>query len=283
MTKNQSPDASATHFPKMVYGTAWKEDHTRLHTLNALQAGFRAIDTANQRKHYFEEGVGQGISEFLGTSGLKREDLFLQTKFTFARGQDHRKPYRETDPIAQQVRDSFASSLQHLNTNYLDSYVLHGPYDHPGLSPEDFEAWSAMEEQIVSKKARALGVSNVTADQLEGLCEKVKVKPSFVQNRCYARLGWDLHVRTICKREGIHYQGFSLLTTNRGETEATMIQNLAKKYLKNNAQIIFRFCHQVGMICLTGTTSPEHMRQDLDIFDFELSAGEVSQIENMSI
>ena len=264
-------------YTKFFYGTAWKEDRTPDLTVKALQAGFRAIDTANQRKHYFEEGVGQGMRKFLETNPLNREELFLQTKFTFARGQDHRKPYREEDSFSQQVADSFASSLAHLNTTYIDSYVLHGPYGY-GIGQQDLETWAAMETLIDKKQVKCLGVSNVDAQQLKELCGAVHVKPAFVQNRCYANTGWDFEVREICSTEGITYQGFSLLTANRAELQAPEIAALARKYQKSVPQIIFRFCHQLGMICLTGTSDPIHMRQDLDINDFELRADEVSVI-----
>ncbi len=87
--------------PRFFYGTAWKEDRTTDLVSEAIKTGFRAIDTANKRKHYFEEGVGEGIQ----TSAVPRAELFLQTKFTYARGQDHRKPYNETDSFTQQVSD----------------------------------------------------------------------------------------------------------------------------------------------------------------------------------
>src|SRR5438552_4095216 len=93
--------------PSLMYGTAWKEDSTRELVLKALNAGFRAIDTANQRKHYFEAAVG----EALHTSGVERDELFLQTKFTYQRGQDHRLPYDPKAALANQVQQSFVSSL----------------------------------------------------------------------------------------------------------------------------------------------------------------------------
>jgi diketogulonate reductase-like aldo/keto reductase len=276
-TKNQD-------VPTLLYGTAWKEEKTADLTFMALETGFRAIDTANQRKHYFEEGVGQGIKRFLDLKSMERKDLFLQTKFTFAGGQDHRLPYNANTPIAQQVVDSFASSLQHLNTDYLDSYVLHGPINSFGFSNEDLEAWSAMEKLLHEKQTRHLGISNVSMEQLKTLCKKVVVKPRFVQNRCFARTGWDKEVREFCKGEGILYQGFSVLTANSRElSSSSEIVNMAQKYEKTVAQVVFRFCHQLGMIFLTGTTNREHMRQDLNIYDFELSPAEIAYIENVSI
>src|SRR3989344_8388844 len=265
--------------PTFIYGTAWKEEKSADLTYQALSAGFRAIDTANQRKHYFEEGVGLGIAKFLKEKGMPREELFLQTKFTYANGQDHRKPFDENDPFAKQVADSFASSLKHLQVNYVDSYVLHGPYRRTGFLKEDIETWKAMEKIFHEKKARALGVSNIDLAQLEALWTAATVKPAFVQNRCYANQLWDKDVRDFCKTNGVAYEGFSLLTANRVEIADAEILKIAKKHKKDTAQIIFRFSQQIAMIPMTGTTDPKHMALDLEIGDFELSDGEMETVE----
>ena len=121
----------------MLYGTAWKENETQRLTLLALQQGFRGVDTANQRKHYYEEGVGKGIATAIEQGIVTRDELFLQTKFTFRDGQDHRLPYDPAASIAIQVQQSMSSSLSHLNTTYVDSYVLHGPSQRVGLGHVD--------------------------------------------------------------------------------------------------------------------------------------------------
>src|SRR6202453_454128 len=131
--------------PDFLYGTAWKEDRTATLTDLALGMGFRGIDTANQRRHYFEEGVGQGLAAAYRTGLVTREDLFLQTKFTFQRGQDHRLPYDPQAAIAVQVEQSFASSLEHLGVEVIDSFLLHGPTQRSGLAMADRDAWRAME------------------------------------------------------------------------------------------------------------------------------------------
>src|SRR5438034_8941423 len=89
--------------PRFLYGTAWKEDETQRLTELALQQGFRGIDTANQRRHYHEAAVGQAISASISSGLASRNDLFLQTKFTFRCGQDHRLPYDAAAPIPIQV------------------------------------------------------------------------------------------------------------------------------------------------------------------------------------
>src|SRR5688572_11930688 len=100
--------------PRFLYGTAWKEDATQRLTELALQQGFRGIDTANQRRHYHEAAVGQAVAASIASGLVRRADLFLQTKYTFRRGQDERLPYDPNAPIGAQVEQSFASSLEHL-------------------------------------------------------------------------------------------------------------------------------------------------------------------------
>src|SRR6266480_116525 len=98
--------------PDFLYGTAWKEDLTSALTELALRAGFRGIDTANQRRHYFEAGVGQGLAAAYRAGVITRVHVFLQTKFTYQHGQDHRLPYDPTASLSAQVAQSLASSLE---------------------------------------------------------------------------------------------------------------------------------------------------------------------------
>jgi diketogulonate reductase-like aldo/keto reductase len=268
--------------PAFLYGTAWKEDETRRLVSLALEAGFRGIDTANQRKHYFEVGVGAALSEAF-EQGLKREELFLQTKFTFQRGQDHRLPYDPKARPGAQVLQSFASSLEHLGTSYLDSYVLHGPAGNHGLGPVDWEVWSAMESLVTDGRARAIGISNVSLPQLEELTAKAKVRPSVVQNRCYANQGWDAGVRAFCLQHSIRYQGFSLLTANPQVLQSAKVKKIATAAGRTPSQVVFRFALQVGMQPLTGTTNPVHMREDLDVLGFTLSDDDVRTIETLAL
>ena len=265
--------------PLLIYGTAWKEEGTSELTSAALRAGFRGIDTANQRKHYFEAGVGEAVSGAFAEELLTRDELFIQTKFTYIPGQDHRLPYDPAASIAEQVHQSCASSREHLGVEVIDSYLLHGPSSRFELTETDWQAWGAMEKLQDEGRVKLLGISNVHPDQLEALLEKSVIKPSLVQNRCFAATAWDQRVRKICEAHGIGYQGFSLLTANRAVVVHPDMQTLAQKYGKSPAQIIFRFALQVGMLVLTGTTSTEHMAQDLNIFDFTLEESELAAIE----
>ncbi len=267
--------------PPIIYGTAWKENNTQRFVVDALKIGFRGIDTANQRKHYFEEGVGLAIQQFLKSSSKTRADLFLQTKFTSANGQDDQKPYDEFDSLTNQVKQSFASSLTHLQTDYIDSYILHGPTLSRGIIDADLEIWQAMETLVHEGRVKFLGISNINIQQVEELYKKVSIKPSFIQNRCFAISRWDQDVRLFSQKHQIIYQGFSLLTANQPYILSPYMQSLAVKYDKTIPQIAFRFALHIGILPLTGTTDPKHMRDDLDINDFELSSEEVQQLENI--
>lgn len=268
--------------PHFLYGTAWKEDETERLTLLALEAGFRGIDTANQRRHYHEAGVGAALARAIASGLVRRDELFLQTKFTYAAGQDHRLPYDPAADLPTQVRQSFASSLEHLGVDTLDSYVLHGPSRRVGLGPADREVWRAMEELRAAGKVRSLGVSNVGLDQLEELCACAGQPPAFVQNRCFACDGWDARVRAFCRERGIVYQGFSLLTANLRELRHPRIAQIARRAACSIAQVVFAFALRVGMLPLTGTTDPVHMREDLQAAGLDLSDEEASAIENVA-
>lgn len=277
MRRKLSPLSSSLS-PTFIYGTAWKEDETERLTRLAIDAGFRAIDTANQRRHYFEAGVGAAVAGAIRDGVVRRDELFLQTKFTSASGQDHRLPYDARADVATQVRQSFASSLEHLQVEAIDSYVLHGPSRRRGLSQEDVDVWRAIE----SLPVRFVGVSNVALDQLEALWELARVKPQFVQNRCFAATRWDAGVRAFCREHGIIYQGFSLLTANGNELRRTAFAEVVSRARRTPAQVVFRFARQIGIVPLTGTTDPVHMREDLAIDDFELSADDVARIERLA-
>jgi diketogulonate reductase-like aldo/keto reductase len=267
--------------PRFLYGTAWKEEQTQRLTEEALRQGFRGIDTANQRRHYHEAGVGQAVAAASAAGLVTRAELFLQTKFTFRGGQDHRLPYDPRASIATQVEQSFASSLEHLGTTVIDSYVLHGPTQRAGLGAADWEAWRAMEAIHDSGRARLLGVSNVSLEQLRRLWEGARIRPHFVQNRCYAVHGWDRSVRQFCAANGLIYQGFSLLTANRAVLADPQMARIAARHGRTVTQIVFRFALDAGMIPLTGTTDAGHMRADLEVFHFRLAPEEVARIEGL--
>jgi diketogulonate reductase-like aldo/keto reductase len=264
-------------FPSFIYGTAWKEDATAELVNMAVTNGFCGIDTANQPRHYQEHLVGEALLK-LSDDGRERKELFLQSKFTPADGHDHRIPYDPSADLTTQVTQSFESSLKNLHTDYLDSYLLHGPYSHPDLGNEDWEVWSVLEELYKSGKARFIGISNVNVEQLELLTEKAEIKPMVVQNRCFAAQGWDREVRDYCKAHHIVYEGFSLLTGNRFVLRNPVVQDIARELERTPEQVVFRFSIQIGILPLTGTTSELHMKEDLQVKEFELNNDDLKMI-----
>ena len=276
------PSRESTAVPDFLYGTAWKEDRTPALTELALRAGFRGIDTANQRRHYFEAGVGQGLAAAYRAGVVTRGDVFLQTKFTSQGGQDHRLPYDAAASPSTQVAQSMASSLEHLGTDGVDSYVLHGPSSGRGWTDEDVEVWAAMVKERDAGRTRLLGVSNVSLRHLVEMAATGAEAPHFVQNRCFARMGWDREVRAFCAQRNIVYQGFSLLTANPEVLRHPLVAGIAARRKATLAQVVFRFAQAVGMLPLTGTTDREHMKQDLASRELTLSDDEVQAIESLS-
>jgi diketogulonate reductase-like aldo/keto reductase len=276
------PPDHPSSFPDFMYGTAWKEDRTPALTELAIRSGFRAIDTANQRRHYFEAGVGQALAALYRAGVVTRADLFLQTKFTYQGGQDHRLPYDPEASHSVQVTQSMASSLEHLGTDYVDSFVLHGPASRYDWTRDDAEVWQAMIKERDAGHTRLLGVSNISLQQLEQMTSAHPEMPAFVQNRCYARLGWDRDVRAFCRERTIIYQGFSLLTANTEVLRHPTVTALAAQASATPAQIIFAFARAVGMLPLTGTSNADHMKQDLASREIELSPDALRTIESIA-
>jgi diketogulonate reductase-like aldo/keto reductase len=268
--------------PSFLYGTAWKEDRTEALTELAVRSGFRGIDTANQRRHYFEAAVGRGLTAAYRAGVVTRAELFLQTKFTYQNGQDQRLPYDPAADLTTQVAQSMASSLEHLGTDHVDSYVLHGPASGAGWTEDDAEVWAAMVRERDTGRTRLLGVSNVSWRHLTQMAFSGAETPAFVQNRCFARRGWDRDVRGFCQERGIVYQGFSLLTANVDVLRDELIADIAGRLGATSAQVVFAFARAIGMLPLTGTSDAEHMRQDLASLTLTLSLPEVQAIEALA-
>jgi diketogulonate reductase-like aldo/keto reductase len=213
---------------------------------------------------------------------VTRADVFLQTKFTYQPGQDHRLPYDPAANLPVQVAQSMASSLEHLGTDYVDSYVLHGPASGYSWTDADREVWEAMTKERDAGRTRLLGVSNVSLQHLEQMVSVHGESPAFVQNRCYAHLGWDRDVRLFCRERKIIYQGFSLLTANAELLHHAVVTELATRVNVTPAQVVFTFARAVGMLPLTGTSDVAHMRQDLASTELELSLDAVQTIESLA-
>jgi diketogulonate reductase-like aldo/keto reductase len=278
---SKSP-VNAAGIPDFIYGTAWKEERTQALVELALRAGFRAIDTANQRRHYFEEGVGRALAAAYRDGVVRREDVFLQTKFTYQHGQDQRLPYDPAASLSEQVAQSMASSLEHLGTDYVDSYVLHGPASNYEWTDHDDEVWEAMRSKRDAGRTRLLGVSNVSLRHLQQMETGGSELPTFVQNHCYARLGWDRGVRQFCREHKIVYQGFSLLTANQEVWNHALVGEIAALVKGTRAQVVFSFARSIGILPLTGTTEAEHMMEDLASLEIVLPLDAVEVIESLA-
>ena len=271
--------ASGIYLPDLIYGTAWKKERTVALVEQALTLGFRGIDTAGQPKHYDEAGVGLGLAQAM-KSGLLRKDIYLQTKFTPLDGQDpQRIPYDPKASLSCQVEQSFAQSLQNLRTDYLDGLILHSPLP----KREDLlEVWSAMEAIVDAGGARVLGISNCyEPERLDDLYHSARIKPAVLQNRFYAQTGYDRELRHFCGRKGIIYQSFWTLTANPDILVHQTVKELSKKYQRTPAQIFYRYLTQLGILPLIGTTSSTHMREDLEIFAFELLEEECARLAKL--
>ena len=268
--------ARGVRSPRIIYGTAWKKARTEDLVRKAIQHGFRGIDTACQPKHYHEAGVGAGVSACLG-EGLSRADLYLQTKFTPLAGHDPNQiPYDPRARPAEQVAQSFESSLRNLQTSYLDCLVLHSPVRD---ADQAAEVWQAMEAIFDAGGARQLGISNCySLEYLGNLHRFARVKPAVVQNRFYAETSYDREIRAFCRQQRIIYQSFWTLTANPDVLAHDELRGLASKYGRTPAQVLFRYLTQEDIVPLTGTTSEVHMREDMEIFDFELTQVECDAV-----
>ena len=272
--------SAGVNMPCLIYGTAWKKADTADLVEKALLAGFRGIDTAGQPKHYDEALVGVALQRVI-QQGIPREKLYLQTKFTSVSGQDPaRVPYDTSAPLEKQVAQSFATSQQNLQTDYVDGLILHSPLS---THAKTLQAWRAMESVHQAGGARQLGISNCyDLTVLQALYSEARVKPAIVQNRFYKDSGYDVALRQWCNTYGIIYQSFWSLTANPHILTSKTMQNLTAQYHKTAAQLFFRYLHQLGIVPLTGTKSPQHMQDDLGIFDFELATGDVDKLSSVT-
>ena len=270
--------SAGVKMPRIIYGTAWKKDRTADLVVKAVQAGFRGIDTAGQPKHYNEPLAGTALQR-LKDHGIEREALFLQTKFTPLSGQDPRQvPYDKNSPVELQIAQSFEASKNNLQTEYIDSLLLHSPMAPHALL---MTAWNAMEKIQKTGGARQIGISNCyNTEVMRSLYADANVKPAVLQNRFYQETGYDANLRHWCTHHGVIYQSFWTLTANPHVLASNAVRTIAQKHKKTEAQIFFRYLSHSGIVPLTGTTSEQHMKEDLSIFEFELSS---EDLKNMSL
>eukprot|EP00928_Gymnodinium_smaydae_P084627 TRINITY_DN67913_c0_g1_i1.p1 TRINITY_DN67913_c0_g1~~TRINITY_DN67913_c0_g1_i1.p1 ORF type:complete len:338 (+),score=15.32 TRINITY_DN67913_c0_g1_i1:34-1047(+) len=260
-----------------LYGTAWKKEATTDLVVQAVRAGFRGIDTACQPKHYREDLVGAALVRLAQEDGISRDMLWLQTKYTPVRGQDPNNiPYNPSAPLATQVEQSIARSLQNLGTSRIDSLVLHSPL--PSIE-ETMEVWRVFEAAVEKGIVGQLGISNCYDMRMfQSLYDSSRIKPKVLQNRFYADSGFDVQLRKYCLERGIVYQSFWTLTANPQILRSDSVQRAASRLNATPAQVLFRWLVQSGHQPLTGTKSIEHMRQDLRVADMVLTKAEMDAI-----
>lgn len=261
----------------MIYGTAWKKDNTSRLVELAIKTVFRAIDTACQPKHYNEKQVGMGISKALKETNLNRSDIFIQTKFIPIGGQDTNNiPYNPKDSLEKQIYDSLQVSLPNLQTDYIDSLILHSPI----MPVEDtIKVWRVFESFIEEGLVKQIGISNSYDPKLlPYIYDIISIKPKVLQNRFHQQSGYDKELREFCNTHNIAYQSFWSLSANPHLLNSKTIVLIAKQHHKTVEQVFYKFLTQINITPLNGTTSEKHMKEDLDIVSFNLSIEEVNEI-----
>ena len=250
--------------PYIMYGTAWKKERTASLVSQAVESGFRFIDTACQPKHYNEAGVGEGWKQAATKLGLDRSDLFLQTKFTSLDGQDPDKiPYEELETLENQVKQSLAKSLENLQTDYIDSLVMHSPMR---SHEETLRVWRVFESFVKEGKVRQLGIANCYKEkEFLRLYEDAHIKPKVLQNRFYSQSGFDSQLRSLCDAYGITYQSFWTLTANREAIKIDEWKAMARRKNLTPQTLMYAYMMSLGHTPLSGTTDAFHMKEDVEI------------------
>ena len=272
----------------MVYGTAWKAERTTALVEAAVAAGFRGIDTACQPKHYNELGVGEALASILAAGEIKRHDLWLQTKYTPIGGQDPaRVPYDPAAAVAEQAAQSLACSLRNLGVDYIDSVLLHSPLP---THEETMAVWSVLEAAVQAGTIKQLGISNLASlSQLQAIHAEATVKPAVVQQRFHSATGFERPMRAWCAEQGIGFQSFWTLSANNkpGQPmqQAAFVQLAAAKRVTVQ-ELMYMYVMSVGITPLNGTTSAEHMAQDLALLTGEggnLTEADIALVESLLV
>ncbi|MGE7675752.1 aldo/keto reductase [Lysinibacillus sp. NPDC094403] len=228
----------------------------------AIEVGYRSIDTAAIYGN--EAGVGEGISQALATTGLKREDLFITSKVW-----NDGLSYEET--IA-----AYEDSLEKLGLDYLDLYLIHWPGKNKFA-----EAWRALEDLYEQVKIKAIGVCNFQVSHLQDLLKIARITPVINQVELHPRLQ-QTEVRSFCEEHNIQVEAWAPLMQG-GLLDNETISKIAEKYGKSNAQVILRWDIQNGIATIPKSVRKERMIQNADIFDFTLTDEEMAIINAMNL
>jgi diketogulonate reductase-like aldo/keto reductase len=223
----------------------------------AIQAGYRSIDTAKAYNN--ETGVAQGIRE----SGVAREDLFITTKVW------------NSDQGYESTLAAFEASMERLELEYLDLYLIHWP-----VKGKYKDTWRALEKLHREGRIRAIGVSNFQIHHLEDLMTDATIKPAVNQVELHPLL-IQSELRDYCNKHQIQIEAWSPL--GQGNLlEHPLLQNIAAKYGKSPAQVILRWDLQNGIVTIPKSVTPQRIRENADLYDFELTADEVEQINGLN-
>ena len=262
--------SNGVKIPILGFGTyKIEDDATALNSVReAIKSGYRHIDTASFYKN--EENVGNGINEGLKFTRLKREDIFVTTKVW------------NTEQGYENTLHAFNNSLQRLNMDYVDLYLIHWPVtkDYANEWQNRIkETWKAMEKLYNEGKIRAIGVSNFLVHHLEELISGCEIKPMVNQIEFHPGHNQKETVK-FCKKHGIVVEAWSPL--GRGVIlENEFLSEIAKKYNRTIAQICLRWIIQQDIVALPKSVTRERIKSNFEVFDFELSQEDMDKITNM--
>ncbi|QXE20876.1 aldo/keto reductase [Clostridium sp. 001] len=221
----------------------------------ALKVGYGHIDTAAFYKN--EDGVGTGIKE----SEVPREKIFLTSKVWIS------------DEGYEKTLKAFEASIKKLKTDYLDLYLIHWP------NPLHNETWRALEKLYKEGYVRAIGVSNFTTGHLKDLMANAEIMPMVNQVEFHPLLVQN-DLREFCQKNSIQLEAWSPLM--RGKVfEIPLLKELAKKYKKTVSQIVLRWDLQMGVVTIPKSTTPSRIKENTDIFDFEISKDDMAKIQQL--
>lgn len=249
----------------------------------ALLSGFSGVDSAAMTANYAEKDAGIALTQ----SKLERSKVWVQSKFTPKL--DHQSPqlvYNLTASVHDQVTMSFHWSLNALQVDHLDSYLLHCPSDgmYRHIIKKDFQIWQEFEHLRSEGLVNQIGVSNINLHSLKQLVEKTEIKPAIVQNIAmisnYVFANTEAQTLQYCLENAISYQVVQLLNRNGVFLNHKDAKNIAAAHNATTAQVLIKFTHLMGMTPVLGTTKEKHMQEALTL-DFDLSNDEVYTITRL--